>query len=158
MPDLITHVAIAHIIKRGSEFTFFQERSAAFRVLFYLGTILPDILTRPFYIIFPATHAWTFPFHTPFGMFVICTLIAQFFEKAIRKQALISLMTGALLHFLLDFWQKQIIGGYRWLFPFSWKTVGIGCFWADEIIPLIPVWILAVIVIESCILCWNKKS
>ena len=131
MPDLITHVAFIHLLRRPFDLKK-QIWNPNLRILFYVGTILPDILTRPFYILFPSTFSWTVAIHTFAGMFIICALIAFFFEVKIRRQVFVLLISGAAFHFLLDAFQKQLIGNNYWLFPLSWKNFGLGIFWAGE--------------------------
>ncbi|MEJ2745608.1 MAG: hypothetical protein P8123_08010, partial [bacterium] len=48
MPDLITHLCTAQIARRAL-------RRIPFPLL-ALGVILPDLLSRPFHILFPATY------------------------------------------------------------------------------------------------------
>jgi len=156
MPDLITHVAVSHLIRRPYELAK-HKVGLPFRSLFYLGTILPDILTRPFYIIFPATYNWTFPFHTLLGMGLTTLLLSQFFDAAIRKRAFINLAGGATLHFIVDALQIQIHGNNFWLFPFSWKNFSYGLATAGQMIEYIPYWIIGIIIFESMVYLIRKK-
>lgn len=151
MPDLITHLFFSHLFKRPFELFQKDRHILPFRLLLYLGTILPDILTRPWYIIFPATKQWTACLHTPLCAILFCLLLSQLFDPAIQKKVFINLATGTVLHFLLDAFQFQIIDSYFWLFPFSWKNVGYGLFNAGDLIPFIPLWILLIIILETII-------
>jgi hypothetical protein len=157
MPDLVTHVAISHLVKRPFDFSRNANNPVPFRILFYFGTILPDILTRPFYILFPITKDWTVPFHTPFGMIVTCALLALLFESSIRGRVFINLLGGAFFHFFLDALQKHLNEGIFWFFPFSWKSGGFQLLWADQIMDFIPLWIGLIIILESCIFLRRKK-
>ena len=156
MPDLVTHIAISHLIKRPFEFGKTNSTTIPIRVLFYLGTILPDILTRPWYIIYPPTMEWTFPIHTPFGMLLISSLLALFFDCSIRKKAFVFLMAGASLHFLLDGMQRKLVYTEHWLYPFSWKAFGFHVMWAEDILFLIPVWLVMILLLEGLI--WKVKK
>lgn len=147
MPDLITHSAAAYFVTRSR---FWQK----FRTLFFLGTILPDLLSRPFYILFPKLFKLTTAMHTPIFVLLFCLLLAQLF-KSQRKQALSALLAGSGLHFGLDLLQRHLIGGYFWLFPFSWRTFEIGLFWPEDTVRLIPVW-LSLIITSECILWWKN--
>ena len=158
MPDLITHVAIGHLIKRPFELKKSNPAIVPLRTLFYLGTILPDILTRPWYILFPGTLEWTYPFHTPIGMVLTCSLLALLFESSLRKKAFYYLLGGAGLHFLLDGCQKHITYNEFWLYPFSWKGFGFRLFWAGDIIPYIPLFIGMVVVMEVCIYFYQHRK
>jgi len=158
MPDLITHVALSHLIKRPFELRDRARSKVPFRILFYLGTILPDILTRPWYILFPVTKNWTFPFHTPFGMILTSGLIALLFEPSIRKKAFTNLVAGAGLHFLLDALQTYTTYSVFWLYPFSWKTYGYEVASPDTIMNFIPLWIGLIVLLELGITLYRKKA
>ncbi|MFH1941821.1 MAG: metal-dependent hydrolase [bacterium] len=157
MPDLVTHIAFSHLVRRPFEIKQSGKSHLPFRILLYLGTILPDITTRSLYIVFPSTHDWTYPLHTPVGALVLCGIIALLFESSLRKKAFANLSTGAGLHFVLDSFQKQLIGGYPWLFPFSWKPIGIGLLWSDDILQYFPVWIAVVVIVEIGIFIAKKR-
>lgn len=157
MPDLITHVALAHLIRRPFELRRKNPDAFPLRVLFYLGTILPDILTRPWYILFPKTHDWTITFHTSAGAALVCGMLALLFKPGWQKKAFAFLTLGSILHFVLDSFQKQIIGNSVWLYPFSWKSFNYGILWAGEIMTYIPVWLVLVCVLETAIAMHKKK-
>ncbi len=148
MPDLVTHAAIAHLIRRPFDLKKKTGTGPSLRVLFYLGTLLPDLLTRPWYILFPATHDFTLPFHTPAGALIACGMIAVLFETTLQKKAFGLLAAGSVLHFVLDGFQKQIIGNNFWLYPFSWKDYGYGIIWAGEIMRYIPCWLALAALME----------
>lgn len=142
MPDLVTHFTAAYLLK-------IPRRWSRFRVPFYLGAILPDLMSRPFYIVYPPAGYFIFSLHTPVILIVVCFLIAQFFEREIRSGVRANLLLGIALHFSLDLLQKTTIAGYFWLFPFSWKDLDLGLFWPHESIRLVPVWIGLVIALEA---------
>jgi len=158
MPDLITHVALSHILRRPFDRGRRMSEVLPFRVLFYLGIILPDILTRPWYILFPVTHNWTLCFHTPLGMGLTAGILAMFFESSIRKIAFKNLTLGAGTHFILDTLQKKITGDNYWFFPVTWKSVEHGIAWAEDYVDLIPLWLGLVLLVEFVIYLWNKKG
>ncbi|UCD84614.1 MAG: hypothetical protein JSU92_00040 [Deltaproteobacteria bacterium] len=141
MPDLVTHFSVAYILVRWT-------KVLKYSATFYLGTILPDILTRSFFIPFPKTYWVVSPFHTPIPLFFTCWLIAYLFEERLRKGILISLVTGAYLHLLIDFFQKYIVPEHLLLFPFSWKTFGFGLFWPEESLYAIPLLLLLILITE----------
>ncbi len=157
MPDLMTHVAISHLIKRPFEFKQENSDAVPIRILFYLGTILPDVLSRPWYILISVTGEWVVLYHTPFGLILISSLLALFFDPTIRKKAWINLTAGGLFHFLLDSFQKQILSGVSWLWPFSWRAFGYGLMEAGDILQYIPLWIGLVIIMEAGFYLWRKK-
>jgi len=159
MPDLVTHVAFTHLVKRPFELKGNDKNIFSFRVILYLGAILPDITTRPWYIIFPVTKSWTASLHTPIGALLVCALLSFFFDQAIQKKVFVYLSLGVILHFFLDTFQHHIIGTNYWLFPFSWQHVGYGLFSPGDIIPLIPIWIFIILIMEIAIyLLKNNKG
>ncbi len=127
------------------------------RTLFYMGTILPDIMSRPFYILFPVTREWVFLYHQPIGFILISIMFTLFFNPAIWKKVWINLMAGGMLHFLLDSFQKQIASGIAWLWPFSWQAYGYGLMEAGDILNYIPLWIILIVIMETGFYLWRKK-
>jgi hypothetical protein len=144
MPDLLTHSAAAYLTARR-----WLPRPAA--ILFIVGTMLPDVLSRPFYIVFPVLHWWVMPLHTPVGIAVVCWMATGFFKIAERRIVFIALMAGAMFHFLLDAPQKHIAAGYFWLFPFSWTTYERGLWWSEDSVRIVPFVILLVAIVEIAI-------
>lgn len=155
MPDGLTHIAAAYL----GVHRFLTKESL---ILFLVGTLLPDICLRAGRLMFMGHPEHDFlelyltPLHTPFTSFFVCLALAQFFHAQIRKRALLFLYLGGLWHFFLDFLQRTIegpglstktIGGYHWLFPFSWLDAQFGIFWAEStpyaLIVLLPamIWI-----------------
>lgn len=141
MPDLITHAIAAYWLLRLPQF-------ARFRVIFYLGAILPDILARPIHILWPQLLLYTIAIHTPAFMIVLTLLIAEFFTAELRAPIRIYLLLGIGLHFFLDIFQKHLGDGYYWFFPFSWKSIEIGLFWPEASIRLLPLWLTLILLFE----------
>lgn len=144
MPDLLTHAAAAHLAARR-----WFPRPAA--ILFTVGTMLPDVLSRPFYIIFPALHWWVMPLHTPVGIALVCWMLAGLFRMEDRQTVGLALFGGAVFHFLLDAPQQHVAAGYFWLFPFSWKTYEWGLWWSEDSVKIVPFVVVLVAVVEGFI-------
>lgn len=134
MPDLLTHLALAEGARRG-------VRRKTLTSWFLIGTVLPDVLTRPFYITFPGLVWFVMPLHTPLGLVLVCAFISRCFAPPQRRQIFNHLAGGAALHLFLDICQKHIGGGYALLFPFSWSSVGIGLVWPETSLYLAPLWL-----------------
>ena len=148
---MITHTTLAYFLTR-------PQRFKSFRIFFYLGTILPDLLSRPWYIIFPKLYFYSIAIHTPVFMIVFSLLAIEFFPPFQRKSVFIYLMSGILAHFALDLLQKHLVTGYYWFFPFSWHSFEIGLFWPETAVNLIPLWIIAVVFTELVILVWKTRE
>lgn len=161
MPDLITHLAFSHLLLRLSGFVKKFKIRISSGIFFYLGVFLPDLLTRPFYILIPGpVYAYTQALHTPVGSLVAICLITLLVEDRWRKSAFLGLTIGTATHFFLDAFQKQLIGNNFWLFPFSWKNCTIyPLFWAGDIIDWLPVTIGTVLLFELILFGigkWNR--
>jgi len=150
MADLMTHFALAYGLVRFSRFV-------RFRVIFYLGTILPDLLSRPFYILRPELYPYTVAVHTPLFMLVTCFAVAEFFQQEIRPQVRHFLLAGAGLHFLVDLFQRHLVNGYLWFYPFSWDSFEISWYWPHEPLRFIPLWIALICAVELFMWIRGKK-
>lgn len=142
MPDLVTHIAGAYLVKKGFRIT-------KFLVLFYLGTMLPDLVSRPFHIIWPQTLLATQIFHSLVGVFLICWLISLFFREDQRKTVFFLLLSGSIVHLILDAGQMHLIGGYIWFFPFSTKTFSAGLFWPEDSVRFLPYTVILVLIVSG---------
>ncbi len=148
MPDLVTHTAAAYFLSRHRTF-------ARFRALFYLGTILPDILARPVHILMPSLYTYSVAIHTPLFMVLFTLLFGELLHPSIKRSGMLYLSAGILLHFILDLFQKHLATGYFWLFPFSWSSFEIGLFWPEVPVSLIPLWCALVLITEFIL--WKKR-
>jgi hypothetical protein len=151
MPDLITHAAAAYFASR-------PDRYARHRAAFYLGTIIPDILSRPIYIIRAELFPYTVGIHTPVFLAAFCLLLSQFFSETIRAGICRFLLAGVGLHLLLDLLQSHLFGGYFWLFPFSWRSFEIGLFWPETLLSFAPLWIIMILLSELVIRLKKRKG
>lgn len=158
MPDLITHMVFSHILRRPVELKGRLRSGPALRVLFYLGTLLPDIASRAVNIVFPDSIEWTLALHTPAGALVMIGLLVLLFEPGLRKSAFLNLSAGMLLHFLLDTFQSTSTAVFFWLFPFSWTDCGLYCFDPGDLIPLIPLWLTIIAGLEIFLLIRKRSS
>lgn len=144
MPDLVTHTAVAYLLSN-------HKRFFRFRAFFYFGTILPDIITRPVYILKPEYFQYTTGLHSPVFIFVFILFISELFRNECRGYVRIYMLSGALLHFILDAFQRHLVGGYYFLFPFSFSTYNWGLFWPETAVQLFPFWIASIAIIEIII-------
>ena len=133
MPDLATHVLATHLVSRA------RPGWRMFYAPLLLGTILPDLLTRPLYMLFPAAFWFVFPLHTPLVLALVCYVLSFLFEERLRVKVFMAMYTGVLFHIGLDLLQKSVTRAYAPLFPFSWARWSAGLFWPDEGLLLLPV-------------------
>lgn len=147
----MTHTLVAHLAGRPA-----TNRPLAF--CFVLGSVVPDVFTRPFYIIWPATYWWTMPLHTPAGIAVLCWTLAQFFAAEVRGKVLAAFIAGAMLHLLLDLFQRHVAGGYYLFFPFSMRATRAGLWWPEDSLDFLPVLIGIVVVFEVARSFWRGSG
>lgn len=158
MPDLFSHLAAAHIVRRSVELKREQAFHGQDYTMFYLGSILPDLVSKTIPIMFdgPRIHWAVAPTHTPLGLLLMSYGIALLFNEKNRKRFFLLLILGAVFHLLLDVLQKHLTdGAYYWFFPFSWKSFHIPVFWPSDSIIAIPFLLFVIIVCEIAMR--NKK-
>lgn len=144
MPDLVTHLASGYVTAIP------LRQRATLRLVFLTGVLLPDLLTRPFYILIPGTYDFVMPLHTPIGYAVACWLITQLFaERGLRRTVLTGLLTGGLLHFAADALQRQFLQPYLWFFPVCRCETDWGLFGPEDSLNVLPVTLLLAVS-----LCW----
>lgn len=137
MPDLVTHFASGYVADAA------LKPRQPLRLAFLLGVLLPDLLTRPVYILFPGTDAFVMPLHTPIGYAIACWLIVQAADqRGLRRDIMRGLMTGGLLHFALDALQRQFDRGYEWMFPICRCQTTWGLFWPETSVDWLPITII----------------
>ncbi len=138
MPDLATHLATAYLAGR-----FVKLRRLA--AVFYLGVLLPDLVSRPIHIVFPSTFWMAQSFHSPVVVFLFCWLISLFFRADQRRPVFLALGAGSLLHFLFDLTQRHLVAGYLWFFPFSLERYSIGWIKPDDYVRWLPLTLLVTV-------------
>lgn len=150
MPDLATHTVLGYFLTRR-----WVPAPAAF--LFLVGNMLPDLLTRPVYILFPEAYWWVYPFHTPTGMLAFCWGVTGLFHREDRKAVFWSLMAGAMAHFALDAFQEHVGRGYLWFSPVSWWFSGWGLFRPEEALARLPWFIGAAAAGEAILRIYRRR-
>ena len=148
MPDLITHTAAAYFLSR-------PNGMARYRAFFYIGAVLPDVLARPVYILFPKLFFFTVAVHTPAFMLVFVLLFSEFFRAETRRSVVMLTLAGVALHFIMDFFQRHLLTGYYWFFPFSWRSIEVPLFWPETPVRFIPLWI-ALVAGAEMFLSWRR--
>ena len=155
MPDLMTHFLASHLVRRGRDAAAANPWSGAIALVFYIGAVLPDIITRPLTILTGSqTVFWaTMPTHTPVILVVESWALSLLCRMELRARVFGLLCAGWLTHLALDLLQRHIWNGaYFWFFPFSWATGQIPLFWPNDAMWAIPFLLIIVVVIE----CWRN--
>ena len=140
MPDLISHCLVSRIL--------FLGKFKKYLLLFLIGAILPDVLTRAPLFFFSGCYRcawWIGVFHSPFPLFFVVLLFSLFFKRV--KEAFGALFLGVLLHLFFDSFQRHLGGGYYWLFPFSFQTAEWGLIWPETSLSFIPPLLLITILV-----------
>lgn len=146
MPDLISHIGFGYLVG-------YRYKSSSWMALFLAAMILPDVVTRAVYIVFPQLYWFVKPMHTPLGVILLSVLISGFFHKKARNKVMLYICAGGMLHIFLDTLQKHMHGGYLLLFPFSWQPHEIGLIWPGETIYFTPMWIMVILFV----ILWKNK-
>jgi hypothetical protein len=157
MPELIGHIAAARIIRAippiSNQMVDSDQRVDPHRTaIYYLGTILPDLLTRPFHILYPPCRPYVTALHSPFCCILASVVVARAFAPHLRATACRLLIIGALVHQLLDLIQKQVAMGYCIFFPFSTYSPTFALLWPDE-----TLWLSPVLLLVALILSWRER-
>jgi hypothetical protein len=136
MPDLATHALATRLLAVS------HPRIKRILVPLLIGAVLPDVLTRPVYMIFSDLFWFVFPLHCPIPLFFVCYAAVFIFEENERAGIFMGLFGGALLHIAVDLLQKNVTLAYAPLFPFTWKTWSAGLLWPDQTLLLLPLFLL----------------
>ena len=146
MPDLATHAIGGYLVYYGTTKSLRKPADKAASAAFVLGNILPDITTRPAFLLFPKTYEFVFSLHTPIIMLLFTILIVSFMKKHIRLKAGGWIFTGSLFHIFLDHLQIHVAPTTYWLFPFSSNSTSMGLFGVDDSMIILP-YLLAIFLI-----------
>lgn len=141
MPDLVTHLSVAYFVSK-------IPRVTKWAGIVYLGSALPDLATRPIYVIFPSTFHFVSPMHTPLVLIPLCLLVSFLFDQTHRGAVFVVLLVASYLHLLLDVLQTHDTRGYAWFFPFSDRSFEIGLFPQDGSVYAVPFLLAAILTVE----------
>jgi hypothetical protein len=137
MPDLVTHTTIGYLIRN-------RNWTKHILLLFLIGTIFPDLLSRTFMITFPELKWFFHAFHTPIVIVLFALLFSLLFERSLRWLVFKYVLLGAAFHCFLDLFQLGVSEtAYLWFFPITVTyDIQIGLFWAEDTLILTPLFTL----------------
>ncbi len=131
MADGVTHLATAALPSAWSRHRAWP--------LVGLGTVLPDVASRAPGLalervakVVPLPEAVFWPWgvlHEPVGYVLLAGVVSGAFRPEDRRLAWRALVSGGVLHWIVDVLQDHHGVGYRWLAPFSgwrWELGWIG--------------------------------
>ena len=151
MPDLMNHLAVTHLARRGIEAYRGEELGAQEYTLLYVGGFLPDIPSRtPILALGTQEVYWlTVVNHSPLLVLLFAYLLVMVLPVRRRMMCFTLVSAGAALHCFLDLLQRHLISGsYFWFYPFSWKTFQLSLFWPSDAIMAVPVLLAMVVAVE----------
>ena len=130
MPDIISHLASGYIVRN---FRFKWETLQRSFPLVLFGLVLPDLLSRPYWIIGPGYFFTAHYFHTPFACFLQTLVLSCFFAPGHRNMAFRAITLGWVFHQSFDLFQRSLDPDYYYLFwPLLTRPFRIGLFWAGN--------------------------
>lgn len=141
MADLITHACTALLWKSATN----GPRVA----VFVAGTCLPDYLSRVPSMGFTVarwyvpwmSEAWVYmwgPLHMPAGILIYSWMFGYLFPADRRREAVVNLAGGGLLHMAVDVLQTHYGVGYLLLFPFSTWDWEAGLIGSEDTVRIVP--------------------
>ena len=152
MPDLLTHGAVATLVKAGTR--------GPMPAVFVLGTLLPDLCSRVPAIsmgyihvhIVPLpdvlTHGWQ-PMHQPVGLVLLAYVVTMMFPERMRRTVFGNVLGGMAVHMALDLLQDHHGAGYLIGFPFWTGTFELGWMGSEATVWwALPLTALAAVVIR----------
>ena len=161
MPDLMTHLAATHLLRRAWERTRGSDFVPRQYASLYLGGCLPDLVSRMPGVVtgFLCTSGYISLdtaakcgsiwecFHAPLPTTIVAYLLAMLLPETSRAYHFLLIVVACALHYFMDALQTTLGDmGEAWLFPFSWKTWNLGLFWPDESILALP-WLGCLVVV-----------
>lgn len=142
MPDLLFHALVSRIVLLG--------RLKKYMLLFLVGSILPDVLTRlpMFFLGWCYQCSWFIGIlHAPIPLLLVALILSLLFKD--WKTVFWVVILGVAGHLFLDAFQKHIVGGYFWLFPFSFWSGEWGLVWPEASLSATPFLLLVVLILYS---------
>jgi hypothetical protein len=160
MPDLITHLVATHFISRTPN--LFRNKLLdfynAYRLLIYLGTIFPDLISKPLAFLSWKLYNFSIALHSPFCVLIECFIFSQFIYIKNRKTTFGIMIFFSFFHILVDSLQEGINPGYQILYPFSFNRYGFNWVSSEMYLQALVVFLIIAILIETYLFIKRRKT
>ncbi len=149
MADLLVHYAVSRTASLGA-------RGVVAAECLLLGAVLPDILSKPFLLIFKLGWATTAS-HAPLTWLAAAYVIAHAFRAPHRPAAFLGLLIGGWLHIGVDLLRETMgLGSISLLYPFSVESYQLGGWYYFEGSLQLAPWALgAIVLVEGWM--WRRR-
>ena len=163
MPDLMSHISISYLLKRGIA-------PKENMTVFILGSALPDILAYTPMILASNLPSGSLPlsvrelpymflaFHSFLGFFLFSWWAALLFHVDKRKSLFINLLLGGFCHITLDMLQVQHSEFSSFFLPFSWQSIQFSWFESEASLVGLPFVFSAAILVYGWDYFYKKKN
>jgi membrane-bound metal-dependent hydrolase YbcI (DUF457 family) len=144
MADLLVHYAVNRTASLGA------GRSIVLAECLLLGAVLPDILAKPFNVVFQLGWATTTT-HAPIPWIAAAYVAAHLFRSPHRPAAFLGVLLGGWLHIGVDLLRETMgMGAIALLFPFSREFYQLGgLYYSEDSLRFAPWALGAVLLMEG---------
>jgi membrane-bound metal-dependent hydrolase YbcI (DUF457 family) len=143
MADLLVHYAVGRAAAAGA-------RSAVVAECLILGAVLPDVLSKPFELIFRLGWA-SAATHSLIPWAALAYAAAHLFRAPLRPAAFLGILLGGWIHFGADMLRDALgMGAVPLLYPFSLGMVEAGgLYHSEDTLQYAPFALGAIAVVEA---------
>jgi len=141
MADLLVHYAVSRTAAAGA------GRRIVLAECLLLGAVLPDILAKPFNVVFQLGWATTTT-HSPIPWVAVAYVAAHLFRSPHRPAAFLGVLLGGWLHIGVDLLRETMgMGAISLLFPFSREFYQLGgLYYSEDSLRFAP-WMLGLVLL-----------
>jgi hypothetical protein len=140
LPDLVTHASLTVLAIAAA------RRARRYLAPALLGSLLPDLLSRPLTMLGPATFDLGRALHAPLVTLAVAGALALAYPPGRRRAVAVAIACGCFAHQAIDLLQHTVDPGYPLLAPFSWRTFPQGPFHTEASLAVMPLLLLLAVV------------
>lgn len=143
MADLLVHYAVSRTASLGA-------RGIVAAECLLLGAVLPDVLAKPFNILFQLGWATTAS-HAPLTWLAAAYVAAHAFRAPHRPAAFLGLLIGGWLHIGVDLLRETMgMGSIALFYPFSVESYQVGgWYFSEDSLQFAPWALVAIAAVEG---------